>query len=237
MGSDNSLSPSRRQAIIWTNAGTLLIEPLGTNFKEILIEIHIFSFKNIHLKMSSRKWSPFVLASMCWPLSSNKSTFWKSSLNNSCSVTLTYRKCFFHCFHFFSIYTHIHTYLNISYLIFYLFYLHISNSAFLCQVPLCSFFPKSSLTLFYHTLWTKWFGLVHSFQFIFPSHYMLEYLLLGICMIIFNLKHLSHTIYAIMQSMTQTSCNIWTLCCWTLIKDAFLTCICNFIACFVTHVK
>ena len=39
IGSDNGLSPGRRQAIIWTNAGILLIEPLGTNFSEILIEI------------------------------------------------------------------------------------------------------------------------------------------------------------------------------------------------------
>ena len=37
---------SRRQAIIWTNAGTLLTGPLGTNFSEILIEIHIYLFKN-----------------------------------------------------------------------------------------------------------------------------------------------------------------------------------------------
>ena len=29
---DNGLSPARRQAIIWTTAGILLIEPLGTNF-------------------------------------------------------------------------------------------------------------------------------------------------------------------------------------------------------------
>ena len=35
--SDNGLSPGRRQAIIWTNAGILLIGPLGTNFIEILI--------------------------------------------------------------------------------------------------------------------------------------------------------------------------------------------------------
>ena len=48
-GSDNSLSPGRRQAIIWTNAGILLIWPLGTNFDEILIEIHTFSFKKMHL--------------------------------------------------------------------------------------------------------------------------------------------------------------------------------------------
>ena len=35
IGSDNGLSPGRRQAIIWTNDGILLIEPLGTNFSEI----------------------------------------------------------------------------------------------------------------------------------------------------------------------------------------------------------
>ena len=39
IGSINGLSPGRRQAIIWTNAGILLIGPLGTNFSEILIEI------------------------------------------------------------------------------------------------------------------------------------------------------------------------------------------------------
>ena len=38
IGLDNGLSPGRRQAIIWTNAGILLIGPLGTN-SEILIEI------------------------------------------------------------------------------------------------------------------------------------------------------------------------------------------------------
>ena len=60
-GSDNGLSPDRRQAIIRTNAGILLIGPLGTNFSEILIEIHIFSFKKMHFKMSSAKWRPFCL--------------------------------------------------------------------------------------------------------------------------------------------------------------------------------
>ena len=32
IGSDNVLSPDLRQAIIWTNAGILLIQTLGTNF-------------------------------------------------------------------------------------------------------------------------------------------------------------------------------------------------------------
>ena len=34
IGSDNGLSPGRRQAIIRTNAGILLIRPLGTNFSD-----------------------------------------------------------------------------------------------------------------------------------------------------------------------------------------------------------
>ena len=62
IGSDNSLSPDRHQAIIWTNIGILLIGPLGTNFSEILIEIYTFSFKKMHLKMSSGKWWPFCLS-------------------------------------------------------------------------------------------------------------------------------------------------------------------------------
>ena len=61
IGSDNGLSPGRRQAITWTNVGILLIGPLGTNFSEMLIEIHTFSFKKIHLKMSSGKWRSFCL--------------------------------------------------------------------------------------------------------------------------------------------------------------------------------
>ena len=59
IGSDNGLSPGRHQAIICTNAGILLIRPLGTNFIEILIGIQTFSFKKMHLKMSSAKWCPF----------------------------------------------------------------------------------------------------------------------------------------------------------------------------------
>ena len=61
IGSDNGLSPGRREPIIWTNAGILLIGPLGTNFNKILIEIHKFSFKKIHFKMSSGKWWPSCL--------------------------------------------------------------------------------------------------------------------------------------------------------------------------------
>ena len=49
IGSDNGLVPDRRHAIIWTNAGILVIGTLGTNSSEICT----FSFKKMHLKMSS----------------------------------------------------------------------------------------------------------------------------------------------------------------------------------------
>ena len=58
---DNGLSPDRRQAIIGTNAGILLIRTLGTNFSEILSEIHTFPFKKMHLKGSSAKRRPSCL--------------------------------------------------------------------------------------------------------------------------------------------------------------------------------
>ena len=61
IGWDNGLSPGRRQAIILTNDGILLIGPLETNFSEILIGIQTFSIKKMHLKMSSVKRRPFCL--------------------------------------------------------------------------------------------------------------------------------------------------------------------------------
>ena len=55
IASDNGLSPVRRQAIVWTNAAILSIRPWGTYFSEILSKIQKFSFKEMHLKMSSAK--------------------------------------------------------------------------------------------------------------------------------------------------------------------------------------
>ena len=55
IGLDNGLSPGRRQAIIWTNAGILLIGALGTNVSEILIKICTFSLKKMLLKMSGKR--------------------------------------------------------------------------------------------------------------------------------------------------------------------------------------
>ena len=59
IGSDNGLSPRRRQAIIWTNAKMLVIGPLGINFSEFLI--NTFPFKKMHVKLSSAKWRLFRL--------------------------------------------------------------------------------------------------------------------------------------------------------------------------------
>ena len=61
VGSDNGLSPGRREAIIWTNAEILLIGPLGKNLSEILIGIRTFWFQKMRLKVSSGKLQPFCL--------------------------------------------------------------------------------------------------------------------------------------------------------------------------------
>ena len=60
-GSDNGLPPGRRQAIIQTSDGILLIWPSGTSFNEISTEIITFSFEKICLKVSSAKWRPLCL--------------------------------------------------------------------------------------------------------------------------------------------------------------------------------
>ena len=61
IGSDNGLSPGRRQVIIWANTGILLIRTLKANCSEILSEINTFSFTKMHLTMSSTKWRRLCL--------------------------------------------------------------------------------------------------------------------------------------------------------------------------------
>ena len=63
-GSDNGLSPGRRQAIIWTNAGILLIGPLGINFSEILIKINTFHSRKCIWKHRLRNGGHFVSGSI-----------------------------------------------------------------------------------------------------------------------------------------------------------------------------
>ena len=58
IGSHNGLSPDRRQAIIWTNAGISLIGPLGTNFSGIFIKTHTIpenAFENVVWKTTVRQ--------------------------------------------------------------------------------------------------------------------------------------------------------------------------------------
>ena len=51
----NGLSPIRRQAINWANAGLLSTVHLGSYFSDIQIGFLSFSFKKMQLKMSSAK--------------------------------------------------------------------------------------------------------------------------------------------------------------------------------------
>ena len=60
-GSDNGLSPGRRQAIILINDGMLLNGTLEIHFSDILIEIKTFTFNEMHSEMSYAKSSLFRL--------------------------------------------------------------------------------------------------------------------------------------------------------------------------------
>ena len=42
IGSDNGLSPGRRWAVIWTNAGILFVGPFWTNLSDTITEIQTF---------------------------------------------------------------------------------------------------------------------------------------------------------------------------------------------------
>ena len=93
IGSDNGLLPGRHQAIIWTNAGILLIGPLGINFCEIIIKIHIFSLKKMHLKMSGN-WRPFclslnvILGLFLSSLTMNLNLLWCFSIEKWCKMQI-----------------------------------------------------------------------------------------------------------------------------------------------------
>ena len=65
IGSDNGLSPGRRQAITWTNVWIFWNGPLGTNFSEMLIEIRTFSFKEIQIENAVRKMAAILSRPQC----------------------------------------------------------------------------------------------------------------------------------------------------------------------------
>ena len=72
------IAAARRQAIIWTNAGILLIWPLGTNFSEILIGI-----QNIFVQENALENVVCQMASICLSL---------NVLNND-TLMLSYGRC------------------------------------------------------------------------------------------------------------------------------------------------
>ena len=97
IGSEDGLAPDRRQTIIWTNDGILLIGPLGTNFSEILMEIYTCSIGILHLKMSSEKWQPFCL---------NFNVFTVHEVITKQNTAKLCAYCVGFTFHFFSYRTH-----------------------------------------------------------------------------------------------------------------------------------
>ena len=67
IGSDNGLSPGRRQTIIWTNAGILLIgslEQTSMKFESKFINFHL---RKCISKCRLENGGHLVSASMCWP--------------------------------------------------------------------------------------------------------------------------------------------------------------------------
>ena len=81
IGSENGLSPVRRQAITWTNPDSLSVGHVGTIICEILIKIQTSSSKKTYLKMAAKR-QPFyykffklnlhivILSTCCWSLMS-----------------------------------------------------------------------------------------------------------------------------------------------------------------------
>ena len=67
IGSDNGLLSGRAKPL--SEPLLELIGPLWTNFSGILIGIETFSFKKMHLKMSSAEWCPFCLGALSTNLS------------------------------------------------------------------------------------------------------------------------------------------------------------------------
>ena len=90
IGSDNGLSPDRRQAIIWTNAGILLIRSLGKKLQwnqEKFLFIHFHSRKCVW-KCRLENGGHFVSASVCYNTNSgnNYNGWWWLSVCLTTSI-------------------------------------------------------------------------------------------------------------------------------------------------------
>ena len=64
IGLDNDLSPDRREAIIWINAGILFIWPLETQFNDIFIKYNYVHSRKCVWKCRLQSFVYFISASM-----------------------------------------------------------------------------------------------------------------------------------------------------------------------------
>ena len=79
IGSDNGLSPGRRQAMIRANAVILLIRPLGTSSNDFLIESFTFWLKKIRLCRSYVPKGSTGVDGNCITTPSLKFSYWEIS--------------------------------------------------------------------------------------------------------------------------------------------------------------
>ena len=89
IGSDNGLSPGRRQTIIWTNAGILIIGSLGTNFLNLNSKIVIQenAFESVVWKMAAILPWPQYVKDVNWT-SNHKLYFFLSSWEKGAYIYL-----------------------------------------------------------------------------------------------------------------------------------------------------
>ena len=66
IGRADGFLPVWHQAITWTIADLMPIEPLRTHLNEIWIKLQWFQFKKMHLKLLSAKWQPFCSCPNVW---------------------------------------------------------------------------------------------------------------------------------------------------------------------------
>ena len=73
MGTDNGLSPCRRQAIIWTNAGLESTGTFATNFNVIGINVQPYFPQENELESVGCK----ISATLSWPHYVNVIAYWR----------------------------------------------------------------------------------------------------------------------------------------------------------------
>ena len=91
--SGNGLSPARRQALTWTNAGLLSIEPNRTNVREIWTSILKFSVQKMQMEISFAKMSIILFWPQCAQIHcgfNKQGWFWQKIFSNEVSSKKLY---------------------------------------------------------------------------------------------------------------------------------------------------